>query len=214
MMSKMTTKLISTLLLALLFSAVQAREALSWEQLDAAEQKVLQPYAERWDSISPEQQQRLQKGASRWAAMDSDERKAARERFQRWQQLPEAQKQRIRERYEQFRQLDPKQQQRLRERMERFKQLSPERRQALRERWQSERDGAPQRNLQAAKPQAEADAKAPTLSSEQQEAETGSDDKEISPEPSKLNSYQQQNRGGGYRSDRHGMDGVPRGGAR
>ncbi|MFO7594315.1 MAG: DUF3106 domain-containing protein [Pseudomonadota bacterium] len=208
----MTTKLISTLLLALLFSTVQAREAISWEQLDAAEQKVLQPYAERWDSIDPEQRQRLQKGADRWAAMDNDERKAARERFQRWQQLPETQKQLIRERYERFKQLDPEQQQRLRERMERFKQLPPERRQALRERWQAESAESLQPKKRAEIPAPQSEASAPVQEKIQAPDEAG--DQENSAEPSTLIPNQQPNRGAGDRIDRRGMERIQRGGGR
>lgn len=133
--SKTMNSRIMLLLLMLLPAMVQA---VPWNELDAAEQQVLQPYVKKWDGMSEEQQQRLQRGAKRWSQMNTQERKETTERFQRWQQMTPEQQQRIRKRYRQYLQLDPQQRQRLRQQMEAFRQLPPEEQQALREQWQKQ----------------------------------------------------------------------------
>jgi len=112
--------------------ALDADESgIAWEQLDAAEQRILQSFSDRWDALQPRQQQRLRKGARRWATLSPEQRDRVKERLKRWQQMTPQQRERARQRFERFRSLPPQEQQRLRKTQRWFQSLPPEQRQEL-----------------------------------------------------------------------------------
>jgi len=86
----MINRLMIMLLLAALSSAGWAgtlQNKVSWDDLGAEEQQLLQPFAEKWDSLPPGQQLRLMKGASRWKELTPEQRKLLNQRFKAWKEL-------------------------------------------------------------------------------------------------------------------------------
>ena len=126
-------------LIVLLFCGVGAAQdtGVDWDQLNDAEQRVLQRFSDRWDQLTPQQQQRLQNGARRWSIMKPEERDQAKERLQRWKQMSPQQRGVFRERYKKFKQLPPEERRLIRERVEKFRQLPAKERKAMRERWEN-----------------------------------------------------------------------------
>ncbi|TQV86276.1 DUF3106 domain-containing protein [Exilibacterium tricleocarpae] len=118
-----------------LSASANADAPLEWQQLNRAEQRVLQHHAADWDSLPNQKRHKLHRSAQRWLAMSPEQKRNARQRFKRWLALPVDQRRHIRQRYQQFKQLQPDEQQRLRDIYAQFKDLPAAQRQSLRERW-------------------------------------------------------------------------------
>jgi ElaB/YqjD/DUF883 family membrane-anchored ribosome-binding protein len=106
-----------------------------WDQLDLAQQQLLQQYRNDWNNIPEQRRQMLATGAQRWNDMTPEQRERAQRSLKRWKQLTPEQQAKIRERIKAFRELPLELRQSLRAKYQWYKELPPERQQALRERW-------------------------------------------------------------------------------
>jgi len=82
----MNSRLVTLVLLVVLSGTAGAgtlQNKISWNELGAEEQQVLQPFQDKWDSLPPGQQLNLMKGASRWKELNSDQRQLLQQRFKR-----------------------------------------------------------------------------------------------------------------------------------
>jgi len=116
--------------------AQAAQQDVSWNELSAAQQKVLKNFSEQWPQLTPQRRVALAKGAERWINMPPENRAQARQRFARWQGLTPHERKELRSRYREFQNLPRAEQRRIRNAFQRFRDLPPERRQEIQRRWQ------------------------------------------------------------------------------
>ena len=134
-----TASLVLAALVSLTAAAIEparADHAVGFDQLDAAEQRVLMPFAESWSTLPEQTRQNLRLGAQRWNALSAEDKRATAQRFGDWQKLSNEDKRRVRERYQKFHALPRAEQQRLRASQQRFRHLSPEQRKQMRRRFE------------------------------------------------------------------------------
>jgi len=110
-------------------------DAIDWNTLTPAQQKVLQPFQQQWSQLPEEKQLRLSRGAERWANMTPEQRQNAKQRFQRWRELPPDQRELLRARFEKFKQMTPEQRAALRKKHQWYRNLPPEQRKKMKQRW-------------------------------------------------------------------------------
>ena len=123
--------------LAVAQEAPSGSTQLAWDSLQAEQQALLAPFAERWDALPLGQRAQLLANAERLLELPEAERRLLKERMGQWQALPPAERARLRERFEAYRALTPEQQRRLRGEFQRFRDLPPAQRAELRQRFQA-----------------------------------------------------------------------------
>ena len=81
-----TASLVLAVLVSLTAAAIEPvvfDQPVAFDQLDAAEQRVLMPFAESWSTLPVQTQQNLRLGAQRWNALSAEDKRATAQRLKR-----------------------------------------------------------------------------------------------------------------------------------
>ena len=109
----------------------------NWDDLNQAQQQLLQQFKDDWNSMPEQRRNKLATGAERWSNMTPTQRKRAQQSLKRWKKLSPEQQQKIRQRVHAFRALPLETRQALRAKYQWYRELPPEKQRALRERWRN-----------------------------------------------------------------------------
>lgn len=100
----------------------------TWQELDATQQRLLEPLAGEWNSLESTSRARWLELVSRHHSMPSEEQQRLEERIATWARLSPAERQQVRLSFQQARQLRPQDRE---AKWEAYQALTPERREEL-----------------------------------------------------------------------------------
>jgi hypothetical protein len=169
------TKILFTVFTACLaWGAALKAQNLGWDELDAAQQRLLGPLAEQWESLSLQRRRRLQAGVEQWLSMSAEQKALARQRLAQWNSMSAQRQARILALFQRFNTLPPSVQERLKKRHQWYQALPREQQKQLKQEWLKLRRPPAQGGLERA-PQSESASTSALLQQQQGNQSAGAD---------------------------------------